>query len=116
MTVVVLVNALCALLTAVFGIVGLVRPLLLASGEHLTRGLTYYAYAYGVRAVPLGIATIVTLATGNVAAILPLLITSGLVQAADSALGIRRRVAGMAISAGVTAAIHLGSAWWLLIR
>ncbi|WP_248964577.1 hypothetical protein [Sphaerisporangium perillae] len=47
------------------------------------------------------------------AALGPLLLVSGLAQAADAMLGLLRRVPGVVVTAGVLAVLHLLSAWWI---
>ncbi|WP_146250983.1 hypothetical protein [Nocardia tenerifensis] len=116
MLIVVAVNIAAAVASTGFGVVGLVRPSALIAGEQPTPGMSLYAYFYGVRAIPLGVMTVVALAVGDQRVSVAALIVSGVVQAADSALGVRRRVAGMALSAGILAIVHLLSAAWLLGR
>ncbi|WP_268762405.1 hypothetical protein [Kitasatospora griseola] len=42
-----------------------------------------------------------------------MLLVAGLAQVGDTAIGVRRRSAGMTIGAGTTAVLHLATAWWL---
>jgi len=95
-------------------VAAVLRPALgLPSGEPVTAGVSFYARAYAVRALPLSVLALHVLLTGSTAGLTGLLIVLGLIQVGDSALGIQQRNPGMAIGAGVAAAVHLSTALWL---
>ncbi|MEU8118310.1 hypothetical protein AB0C21_06340 [Spirillospora sp. NPDC049024] len=111
------VNAVAALVSGGSSALGAARPgLALPSGEAVTAGVDFYARVYAVRAIPLSLAVIAALLTDEAAAIVPLLIVAGAVQAGDAALGIMRRVPGMAVGGGVLMLVHLLSAFWYATR
>lgn len=111
------VNCVAALVSGGASVLGAARPgLMLASGETVTPGADFYARVYAVRALPLSLAVIAALLTAPDDAAVALLIVAGIVQAGDAALGIMRRVPGMAIGAGVLTIIHLASAYWYAAR
>ncbi|MFI5688273.1 hypothetical protein [Streptomyces sp. NPDC051636] len=112
-----LLNALGALGSGLFGVVGSVRPALaLGPDEPVHTGVVFYAWAYAVRAVPLSVVVLVLLAGGAWDALAPALVVAGLAQLGDAALGAARRNPGMLGSSATLAAVHLGSAGWLLTR
>ncbi|WP_329565119.1 hypothetical protein [Kitasatospora sp. NBC_01266] len=114
MDVLLVANAVAALVSAGSSIAGALRPgLALAPGEPVTAGADLYARAYAARAVPLGIATAAVLLVGGHAAAWPMLVVAGLAQAGDSAIGAQRRNPGMGFGAGAFAVLHLASACWL---
>lgn len=107
-------NAAVALLSGASSVAGAARPALgLPRGEPVTTGVSFYARAYALRALPLSLVALVVLTQQRWSALVPLLVVLGLAQAGDSALGMWRRNTGMAIGAGTGAAIHLLSAWWI---
>lgn len=107
-------NAAAAILSGVSSAAGAVRPALgLPKGESVTPGVSFYARAYTIRALPLSAVALVVLAQHAWSELVPLLVVLGLAQVGDSALGVRRRNLGMAVGAGVGAAIHLISAGWI---
>ncbi|GAA2154074.1 hypothetical protein [Actinomadura napierensis] len=106
-------NAAAALVSGASSVLGAARPgLMLASGETVTSGVDFYARVYAVRAIPLSIAVVAVLLVGDAASIVPLLVVAGVIQAGDAALGVLRRVPGMAVGAGVLTVVHLLSAHW----
>jgi hypothetical protein len=110
-------NGLASLFSAGSAVAGVLRPgLALTGGEPVTGGVRFYAGAYGVRAVPLGLVTVLLLATGNHAALVPVLAVAGLAQVGDSVLGVRQRITGMAVGGGLFAVLHLATACWLATR
>ncbi|SEK89015.1 hypothetical protein [Streptacidiphilus jiangxiensis] len=117
LTVLLGVNAVAALVSSGSALAGMLRPgLALASGEAVTGGVRFYASAYALRAVPLGLLTAALAVVGDRPALVPVLVVAGLVQVGDSTLGARRRHLGMAFGAGLFAALHLATALWLSIR
>ncbi|MEY9872624.1 hypothetical protein ABH931_002101 [Streptacidiphilus sp. MAP12-33] len=110
-------NVLAALVSTGSAVAGMLRPgLALTTGEAITGGVRFYASAYAIRAVPLGLLTAALVVAGDTPALVPVLAVAGLVQLGDSALGARRRNPGMAYGAGAFAALHLATACWLASR
>jgi hypothetical protein len=101
-----------ALLSMGSCVLGLINPgITLPHGSAVTAGVEFYALAYAARALPLGAALIQQLLwsrTGR--GLLPLLVVSGAVQLADSAIGAADHNPGMTFGAGLLAALHLASA------
>ncbi|MFJ9846784.1 hypothetical protein ACIRYZ_41410 [Kitasatospora sp. NPDC101155] len=115
MDVLLVANAVAALISAGSSVAGVLRPgLALPAGEPVNAGTDLYARAYAVRAVPLGLATALLLLTGAPhGAAWPMLLVAGLAQAGDSAIGARYRNRGMTFGAGAFAVLHLASAVWI---
>ncbi|QKG21951.1 hypothetical protein [Actinomadura verrucosospora] len=112
-TMLVAANAGAAVVAGAASVLGAARPgLMLASGETVTSGVGFYARVYAIRAIPLSIAVIAVLLVADTAAVVPLLVVAGVIQAGDAALGVLRRVPGMAAGGGVLAVVHLLSAHW----
>ncbi|WP_354637526.1 hypothetical protein [Kitasatospora camelliae] len=110
-----LLNALVSLVSGVSALVGVARPAMaLAAGEQLNTAVVFFARAYAARAVPLSAVLLVQLAAGAWDGLAPVLIVAGLAQLGDAAIGAARRNTGMLLTTVLLAAVHLGSAGWLL--
>lgn len=114
MLLVVLLNAAVAAVSGVSALVGLARPAVFLAGESLTPASAFLAGAYAARALPLSAVTLGVLCTGNVAAMVPVLIVSGLAQVGDAIVGARQRNTTMVIVCIGLATVHLATAGWLL--
>ncbi|NUR74423.1 MAG: hypothetical protein HOU81_26735 [Hamadaea sp.] len=112
MTAVLILNALLVLGSGVSGVLGVLRPtLVLSPAEVVTPGVTFFAQAYAVRAVPLSaVALVLFAARPEGVALAAMLVLLGLVQAGDGVIGFRRRILGMTIASTVGAVVHLASA------
>jgi hypothetical protein len=107
-----IVNGLVVLVSAASSIVAMAKPsLILPHGMAVNGGTRLYANAYGARAVPLAAVAVALVVMGDQSAVTPVLAVAGLAQIGDCAIGVQQRNRGMAIGAGLAAALHLASAW-----
>jgi hypothetical protein len=114
-TLVLVLNALFALLSGASSLVGALRPGIGApAGESVTSQTRLFAHAYALRAAPLSLVALVLMATGpHAAGLAPMLTVLGVAQAGDSVIGVTRRNWGMTVTAAVGALLHFASAWYL---
>jgi hypothetical protein len=110
----VIVNGLAALVAMASSAAALANPALgLPAGSDVTPGVDFYAQAYAARALPLGAAVLLALASKSKRGLAPLLVVAGLVQVGDCVIGLAQHNAGPVIGGSALAAIHLASAWQL---
>ncbi|MFI9589730.1 hypothetical protein [Nonomuraea sp. NPDC052265] len=110
-------NVVAAAGAMVSGVLALVDPaIILPAGAEVSGGVSLYAQAYAARALPLGAALLWAMTAKGRPALVPLLVTSGVVQVADVAIGLAQGQPGMAVGGTTAAAIHLLSAWALTRR
>jgi hypothetical protein len=109
-----LLNALIALVTTFFAVVGLFRPVTLSGSAMASAGEWFYARVYAARGIPLGLLTAIVpfFASGGVVALI--LLCAAVVQAADVAIAIPKKNTGMAVGAAVAVVIHCVTAVLLL--
>jgi hypothetical protein len=107
------VNGAAALLEAGSCLAGMKNPAIAAVGSEVTDLASFYARAYGARALPISAAVLALLALRRHDEAAVVLTIDGLSQVGDAALGVSRRNPGMTVGAATLAAIHLGSAWLL---
>jgi hypothetical protein len=116
----VLLNAVVALISAGFAVIGLARPAallpaaLLSPGTTITPAVTVYAWCYAVWAIPLTAIMLAVLIGDVRTAAVPVLLIGGLAQVGDFIIGVRYRHPGMTTGSAVAAFVHLGSIWWLV--
>ena len=103
-------NAVGALATAAFAVVGAARPGYVAPDEPVTPLAAFWSRAAAARTLPLSAAVLVELARRRSRTRVPLLVVAGLAQVGDTALGVARRNPGMALGSAGTAALHLATA------
>lgn len=109
-----LANAAVALVSGVSSVIGMLRPAMaVPGGGAVTPGTTFFAYAYGARALPLSLVVLALLAVGTRTGLAPILIVAGLAQIGDGLIGATRRNWPMLATCAALAAVHLGSAWWV---
>ncbi|NUS92289.1 MAG: hypothetical protein HOQ36_07710 [Nocardia sp.] len=109
-----IVNAAAAIAAMGFAIVASIDPAAVLPAADPTPGTEMYAWAYAVRAVPLGVVLLVALFGKNERVLLPLLATAGVVQLGDILIGADRHLVGMMIGGALGAAIHLTTAAHLM--
>ncbi|MVU76107.1 hypothetical protein GPX89_02475 [Nocardia sp. ET3-3] len=110
-------NAAVALISGISSTVGMARPALaIPGGGQINSGTTFFAYAYGARAVPLSVVMLALLAMGTHGGLVPILIVAGLAQIGDGIIGATRRNWPMAATCAALAAVHLLSAHWLTLH
>lgn len=102
-----LANARGALASAVFAVVGLQRPSYVLPGHETGPLAAFWAQAAAARSVPLACVLLAELRRKRSRSLPGLLLVAGLVQAADAALGVRQRNAGMTLAPAGLAALHL---------
>jgi len=107
-------NAAMTLGSAAAAVIGVARPTLIPGpGTEATIGLDTYARLYAVRAVPLAAALGWMLFRGHGRGLAPVLAVAGIAQLGDAAIGVDRKITGMAAAGSVGALVHLTSLWWL---
>jgi hypothetical protein len=109
-------NGVGALVAAGFAVAATIDPALILPGDAATAGMQFYAQVYAARALPLTAVLLIMLAAPAVRGLVAMLVLSGLVQAADAAIGLVWHRAGMVVGGGLLAVIHLASAYWLWRR
>lgn len=110
MTWLLMVNALLALASGMFGLIALWRPTLL-SGE--PEHSPYYVQMYAARAVPFGLGMAVVACWLPTQAFVWLLV-AGVIQGVDAVIGLRRMIPAAVIAPICAAVIHFFTAWWLM--
>jgi hypothetical protein len=111
--IVVALNAVGAVISAGFGLAAMLDLALILPGADVSAAVEISAWAYGVRAVPLGIAVLILLTTQGKPGLVPVLIVAGVAQVGDAFIGAWHGIPGMLIGGSTLAAIHLGTAAWL---
>ena len=107
-------NGLAAGVAMAFSAAALVDPAIeLPAGSHVTAGVDFYAQMYAARAIPLGAAVLLALASRSKRGLVTLLAVAGLVQAGDCVIGLAQHNPGPVIGGGVLAVTHLVSVWYL---
>jgi hypothetical protein len=109
----VVANIAAAALSAGSAVLGMLDPEILLTPGSGSSGVTFYALAYGARAVPLGLAVITLLALRRWGALIPMLALAGLVQVGDAFIGLGYAIPGMVAGSLLGASVHLASTWWL---
>ncbi|MEU1727911.1 hypothetical protein [Nonomuraea sp. NPDC005692] len=113
----IVLNCVAAAGAMVSGVLALADPgIILPAGADVSGGVSLYAQAYAARALPLGAALLWSMTAKGRPALVPLLVASGAVQAADVAIGLAQGLPGMAVGGAIGAAVHLLSAWTLTRR
>jgi hypothetical protein len=107
-------NAVLALVTSFFAVVGLSRPGALSGSTSVSAGEWFYARVYAARGIPLGLlaAIVPFFVTGGAVALI--LLCAAVVQAADVAIAIPKRNTGMAVGAAVAVVVHCVTAFLVL--
>jgi len=111
--IILLINALGAVISAGFGLAALLDPALILPGGDVSPAVEVGAWAYGVRAVPLGVALLILLTTQGKRGLVPLLVVSGVAQIGDAVIGATHGIPNMAIGGTALAVLELGTALWL---
>ena len=107
--VVLVVNAVTALVTLAFSAVVLVEPGIgLPAGVDVTAGAALYSGATALRSIALAVVLLVALARAR-AQLVPLLVVAGLTQLADAGLHMAYGAPALAACALVLAAVPFGS-------
>ncbi|MBK6018703.1 hypothetical protein [Streptomyces sp. MBT53] len=102
-------NAVGALASIVFALVGGIRPAALSESGTPTSGERFYGWMYATRGVPLGVAALVApLAWPGPAAAL-VLCAAAAAQVGDAVIGIATRKTTMIAGASLLTAIHLAT-------
>ncbi|MER6760233.1 MULTISPECIES: hypothetical protein [Amycolatopsis] len=107
MTVLVVANAVLAVVSVAFAVVAAVRPAALSHSAEPTSGEKFYGWMYAVRAVPLGCAAAVVplIWSGPVCAVV--LLAAAVAQAGDVGIGVFRGERGMIAGSSVVGAVHV---------
>lgn len=107
MQIILLLNLLVSLASAVAAVIALIRPASLSRSSHVTPGEIFYVCMYAARSIPLGL----------IAGILPfwyrevpvacVIFTAAVVQIVDVVIAVRKKEQGMMIGASIGAIVHL---------
>lgn len=90
-----------------YGVVAMVRPTAVMPRDAPSPSGPFFPMMYAARAIPLGLVVgIGVWVLPSSPALVALLLTSGLAQAADVAIGLRFRTLGMVLGAGFAALCH----------
>ena len=110
-----LLNSSLGIVSAVFGVVTVIRPQTLAPAGHCGREGRFYPAMYAARSVPLGalVAVVVWLAPARPLTLL-VLAAAAAAQLGDTAIGVTYRLPGMVVSPLAVALVHLVSVVCLL--
>ena len=106
-----LLNSSLGIVSAVFGVVTVIRPQALAPAGHCGREGRFYPAMYAARGIPLGllVAVVVWLDPARPLTLL-VLVAAAVAQLGDVAIGVVHRVPGMVAFPLVVALLHLGTA------
>lgn len=104
------VNALAALASIAFGLVGGVRPAALSESGTPTAGERFYGWMYAARAVPLGVAAAVAPFAWPGPACSLILFAAAAAQAGDAVIGVSTRKWTMIAGASLATVIHAATA------
>jgi hypothetical protein len=112
--IVLVLNALGALISAGFGVVALLNPALILPGADISAAVEISSWAYAVRAIPLGVALLILLTTQGNRGLVPVLVVSGVAQIGDAVIGAIHGIPNMLFGGSTLAILELGTAAWLL--
>ncbi len=111
---IVYLNLLVALVSAAFGIVAIYRPRVVNPEASGGADEKFFVFMYAARTIPFGlVAGILPLLFGGWA-VAAALFAAALIQLADVAIALSRRIAGMAIGAGVATLVHIACGFVVL--
>ncbi|WP_027342743.1 DUF4267 domain-containing protein [Hamadaea tsunoensis] len=108
-TVVVLL-AVGTVLTMLAAVIGVIRPSFMVAGVS-EAAVRPFVWAYAVRALPLGAILLALLFGRPSAALGPMLLLAGVVQAGDVLIGAAYGVPGMILGGGLMTVLYLYAAW-----
>ncbi|WP_225727303.1 MULTISPECIES: hypothetical protein [unclassified Nocardia] len=106
-------NAVVAVVTVGFAVVGVVAPAALARSE-VVASTRYYAAMYAVRAIPVGVAVLaLAFVSARDETWIALLAVAGACQVGDALIGLYRRIPGQVAGSVIAGATHLASMAYL---
>lgn len=104
------VNALAALASIAFALVGGVRPAALSGSGTPTAGERFYGWMYAARGVPLGVAAGIAPLWWSSPASALILFAAAAAQIGDAAIGVASRKWTMIVGASALTVIHAATA------
>jgi hypothetical protein len=107
MTVLLVLNTLAAVVSALSSMLAVARPALMTRSSAPSGGERFYAQAYAARAVPFGVAAAVLPLVGRGFPAALVLFAAAATQLADVAIGLWRKEKGMIAGGGTLSVIHL---------
>ncbi|MEU6535799.1 hypothetical protein [Streptomyces sp. NPDC047000] len=110
MNVLLAANAVAAVASVAFALVGGVRPAALSESGTPTAGERFYGWMYATRGVPLGVAAALAPIAWPGSASSLILSAAAAAQVGDAAIGIATRKGTMIAGASVLTAIHVATA------
>ncbi|WP_436520665.1 hypothetical protein [Actinoplanes sp. HUAS TT8] len=110
MTVLLVVNAVGALASIAFAVIGGVRPAALSGSNTPTAGERFHGWMYAVRGVPLGVAAGLAPLLWTGPAVSLVLYAAAAAQIGDATIGATHRKATMITGASLLTVIHVATA------
>jgi len=106
-TILLLLNLLVSLASAVAAVIALIRPAAFSGSSHVERGEIFYVRMYAARSIPFGLtAGILPLWPGG-PVVAWVLFTAAVIQIVDVVIAVGQKERGMMIGASVGAIVHL---------
>ncbi|MFJ3895681.1 MULTISPECIES: hypothetical protein [unclassified Streptomyces] len=104
------VNAVGAVASIAFALVGGIRPAALSESGTPTAGERFYGWMYATRGVPLGVAALVAPLAWSGAASALILCAAAAAQVGDALIGLAARKGTMIAGASFLTAVHVATA------
>ncbi len=106
-TILVLLNFLVSLASAVAAVIALIRPAAFSGSRHVVSGELFYVRMYAARSIPFGFAAgLLPLWPGG-PAVAWVLFTAAVIQIVDVVIAAGKKERGMMIGASIGALVHL---------
>jgi len=107
LTVLLYMNLVVSAVSAVAGMIALMRPAAWSGSDHVERGETFYARMYAARAIPVGVIAGILpfLARGSTVAWV--IFTAAVIQIADVVIALSKKDLRMTIGASFAAAVYI---------
>jgi len=106
-TILLLLNLLVSLASAVAAVIALIRPASFSGSRHVERGELFYVRMYAARSIPFGLAAGLLPFWPGGPAVAWVLFTAAVIQLVDVAIAVGKKERGMMIGASVGAVVHL---------
>jgi hypothetical protein len=114
-TILLLLNLLVSLASAVAAVIALIRPASFSGSSHVVRGEIFYVRMYAARSIPFGLAAGILPFWRGGPAVAWVLFTAAVIQIVDVVIAVGKKERGMMIGASVGAIVHLLSGIRLIV-